>query len=435
MSGPAVQPGARAASARPVGPLQLLALGVNGIVGVGIFFAPASVARLAPGRTSIFAFALTGLALVPVALAFATLGRLFDQDGGPVVFARAAFGDFASFLVGWVAYVSALLSASAVMVGLTNATAPGLGLGGPLALRVFATCLVAALAVIVASGIRISARVWTSLTVLKLLPLLALLAAFFLYSGPTPPPATGGDTAWLGAGLMIMFTFQGFEIVPVIAGQVKASARAIPAATVGSLLLAILLYVGLVAACVAALPNLAQSGAPLADAAGVLGGTGLARVVALGTSVSALGIALGMMVTTPHYLSALASGRRALFDLERLDGKGVPMRAVFVTWALVTLLVNAGDLGELFALSSIAVLMQFGVTAAALVALAFRRYHGLRPIDAWPALPTLVVGIGLVAFGATKREGLVALGAVVAGLVLARFAKVRPEGSSSAKLS
>lgn len=412
-----------------MGPLQLLALGVNGIVGVGIFFAPASVARLAPGRASIVAFALTGLALVPVALAFAKLGRLFEEDGGPVVFARAAFGDFASFLVGWVAYVSALLSASAVMVGLTNATAPGLGLGGPVAMRIFATCLVAVLAAIVASGIRISARVWTSLTVLKLLPLLALLGAFFLYSGPAAPAVTGGDTAWLGAGLMILFTFQGFEIVPVIAGQVKTSARAIPMATVGSLLMAIVLYIGLVAACVAALPDLGQSRAPLADAAGVFGGMGLARLVALGTSVSALGIALGMMVTTPHYLSALASGRWELFDLERLDRKDVPMRAVFVTWVLVTLFVNAGNLSELFALSSIAVLMQFGVTAAALVALAFRRYQGLRPIDAWPALPTFVVGITLVAFGATRREGFVALGAVVAGLVLSLFAKVRPEGT------
>ena len=425
MSEAAGETAARPLTTRPVGPLQLLALGVNGIVGVGIFFAPASVAQLAPGRAAILAFALTGMALVPVALAFATLGRLFDEDGGPVVFARAAFGDFASFLVGWVAYVSAFLSTSAVMVGLSNAVAPSLGLDGPVASRALVTCLVAVLALIVASGIRISARAWTSLTVLKLVPLVALLVAHFLYTGPAVPIVTGGETAWLGAGLVILFTFQGFEIVPVIAGQVKSSSRAIPLATVGALLLAILLYVGLVAACVAALPGLARSSAPLADAAGVLGGAGLARLVALGTSVSALGITLGMMVTTPRYLSALASGRRALFDLERVDGKGVPRRAVFVTWILVTVLVNAGDLSELFALSSIAVLMQFGVTAAALVALALRRYRGLRPIDAWPALPTLAVGITLVVFGASRREGLVALGAVVVGLALARFAKVR----------
>jgi amino acid transporter len=256
----------------------------------------------------------------------------------------------------------------------------------------------------------------------------ALLLAFFFFAGPGPAHVGYGDASWLRAGLTIMFTFQGFEIVPVIAGQVRSSSRAIPWATVGSLLLAILLYVGLVAACVNALPGLATSGAPLADAAGVLGGATLARAVSLGTSVSALGIALGMMVTTPHYLSALASGRRALFDLERLDAKGVPMRALFVTWLLVTAFVNAGDLGELFALSSIAVLMQFGVTAAALVALAFRRERGLSPIHAWPALPTFVVGIGLLAFGATLREGLVAGGAVVLGLVLWRLAPPRATG-------
>ena len=427
--GPA-EPATGPARARPVGPLQLLALGVNGIVGVGIFTAPASVAQLAAGRAAILAFLLTGLSLVPVALAFATLGRLFDEDGGPVVFARAAFGDLASFLVGWVAYVSALLSTSAVMVGLTVLVAPSLGLGGALTLRIFATCLVAAIALVVASGLRISARFWTSLTVLKLLPLLALLVAYLLYRGPVAAPAVARtDTAWLGAGLMVLFTFQGFEIVPVIAGQTKASARSIPLATVGSLLVAILLYVGLMAACVAALPDLAHSAAPLAEAAGVFGGLGLSRLVALGSSISALGIALGMMVTTPHYLSALASGRRSFFDLERLDGRNVPLRAILVTWVLVTLLVNAGELGELFTLSSMAVLMQFGVTAAALVALAFRRYRGLRPIDAWTAAPTLGAGITLVAFGATRREGLAALGAVLVGLVLSRFAKVRPEGA------
>jgi amino acid transporter len=415
-----------ATSGRPVGALQLLALGVNGIVGVGIFFAPASVARVAPGRMAIVAFVVTGLCLMPTALAFATLGRRFDEDGGPVVFARAAFGEFASFLVGWVAYVSAFLSASAVMVGLSSAVAPGLGARGPLAQRLLATALVAGLALLVASGLRISARAWTSLTVLKLIPLLALLAVFLFASAPAAVAAPAGDASWLRAGLTILFTFQGFEIVPVIAGQVRSSARAIPLATLGALGFAIVLYAGLMTACVSALPGLASSDAPLAQAAGVLGGPGLSRAVGLGTSVSALGIALGMMVTTPHYLAALARGRRSLMDLDRLDERGVPIRALVVTWALVTVFVNAGDLGELFALSSIAVLMQFGVTAAALAALALRRERGLQPLDAWPALPTILVGIGLVAFGATLREGLVALGAVVLGLWLWRWTTRRP---------
>ena len=417
---------------RPVGALQLLALGLNGIVGVGIFFIPASVAAGAPGLGAVAVFALTGLALLPAALTFATLGRRFDEDGGPVVFARAAFGDRVSFLVGWVAYVSALFSTAAVTVGLTRALLPAVGVGGGLAARAAPAVLVTLLAAVVASGLRLSARVWTGLTALKLLPLVLLVGAFALAWGRFPAPAAASpDPAWLRAALTAVFACQGFEIVPVIAGQVRASARAVPFATVGSLALAILLYAALVLACVTALPALASSAAPLAEAGAVLGGASLASLVAAGTSVSALGITFGMMVTTPRYLSALASGGRELHALDRVSAKGVPTRALAVTWLVVSVLVSLGDLGELFALSSIAVLTQFGTSALALLVLAARRDRGLVPRQAWPAVPTLAVAAALVATGASAREGLVAAGAFVLGLGLLRLSHPRSAPSTS----
>jgi basic amino acid/polyamine antiporter, APA family len=414
---------------RPVGPFALLALGVNGIVGVGIFFTPATVAKLAPGASSILVFGATGLALVPVALAYAVLGRRFDEDGGPVVFARAAFGEFFSFLVGWLAYVSAILSASAVMVGLVSAVAPSLGLQGAWALRLAKMGLVTGLALVVGSGISISALTWTTLTILKLLPLLALVAVFVVSSRASAGAFTLAgvrEISWARAALTAMFTYQGFEIVPVIAGQVRSSKKAVPFATVGSLVLASLLYIGLMAACVAALPDLASSAAPLADAARVYGGASLSALVSVGTSVSALGIALGMMVTTPRYLSAFASGQRNLFDLDRFAPNGVPFRALIVTWALVTgVVVLGGDLSDLFALSSLAVLTQFGVSAASLVALGLRRDRGLGPAHAALALPTLALGLFLAGQGATPVEGLASLAAVAIGLVLFRLSKPR----------
>jgi APA family basic amino acid/polyamine antiporter len=414
------------AGPRPVGRLQLLALGLNGIVGVGIFFVPATAAASAPGLGVVLVFALTGLALLPAALTFATLGRRFDVDGGPVVFARAAFGERVSFLVGWVAYVSALFSAAAVIVGLTRATLPTLGIGGGLAARMAPALLVTFLAVVVASGVRLSARVWTGLTALKLLPLALLVGAFALVWDRFPAPAmVMPHPGWLHGALTVVFTCQGFEIVPVIAGQVRASSRAVPFATVGSLVLAMALYLALVLACATALPALSSSAAPLADAAGVLSGAGLAHLVAAGTSVSALGIAFGMLVTTPRYLSALASGERTLFDLDRTSKSGVPMRALGVTWLVVATIVSLGELGELFALSSIAVLMQFGTSALALLVLAIRRERDLRPRQAWPAIPTLAVAAALVASGATVRESVVAAGAVVIGFVLLRLAHPR----------
>jgi len=409
---------------RPVGTLQLLALGVNGIVGVGIFFVPGPMAQHAPGLGLVAVFALVGLALLPAAFAFATLGRRFDEDGGPVVFARAAFGEGFSALVGWVTYVSAFFSTAAVLVGLTRAVLPTLGVEDPFGRRFASLALLTVITLVVASGLRLSARIWTSLTILKLLPLLMLLAAWAASREALGAPAPAApDPSWMRAGLTAMFACQGFEVVPVIAGQVRASARAVPRATVGSLVLSVALYVVLAWACVSALPDLASSAAPLADAAGVLGGPGLARVVAAGTSLSALGIAFGMIVTTPRYLSALAAGERGLLGLDRLAADGVPRRALAATWLLVGTFVSLGDLGELFALSSLGVLMQYGVTAAALFALARRRERGLKPRDAWSAPLTLLVALVLAGFGATWSEGAVALGVVAVGVVALRFAR------------
>jgi amino acid transporter len=407
---------------RPVGAVSLLALGVNGIVGVGIFFVPADLARRAPGMGSVLVFAATALALAPVALCFAVLGRRYHEDGGPVVYARAAFGELASFLVGWVTYVSAIASAAAVLSGLTGAVLPGVG---PLAHGLAAAAVASILALVAAAGIVVSARTWTAVTVLKLLPLGALVLAFAVAGGGAPPaPIPGAESSsWLSAGLVAMFALQGFEIVPVIAGHVRSPARAIPLATVGALALAAALYVILQTACVRALPGLAASGAPLAEAAAVLGGPLLSRAVAAGTTVSALGIAFAMLVTTPRYLSALAEGGRLGLGLAAMNERGVPARALLVTWVLVTLLLQSGSRAELFALSSVAVLMQYGVTAAALAILASRRERGLSLRHAVLAGPAFAVALALGS-GASRREGVVAASAVVLGLVL-RWAAAR----------
>jgi amino acid transporter len=364
--------------------------------------------------------ALTGLCLVPVAAAFANAGRRFDVDGGPVVFARAAFGEFPAFLVGWIAYVSAVASTTAVSSGLTAAVAPALGVPPGLPTRLTAVALVLGLAAVCAAGLRLSAEIWT---LLKLVPLVLLLAAFAAAGGAVAgsPEPVAPALGWLRAGLLATFVFQGFEIAPVIAGRVENPERAIPVALFGCLALVSGLYLALQSACVAALPALAGSATPLADAARVFGGPALAGLVSIGTSVSALGISFGMVVMTPWYLATLAQNAGPLpLGLERVSGRQVPLRALAVTVGLVTLLLLAGGtLSEFFALSGATVLMQYGVTALSLIALSRRRLRGFAPRDAWPAVPALVVTLALVS-GAQAREAAVAAGAIVLGLLLRR---------------
>lgn len=367
-------------------------------------------------------FAATGLALVSVALCFAALGRRFDEDGGPVVYARAAFGETASFLVGWVAYVSALASTSAVTAGVVASVAPGLGLAGVVAERSAAALTVALLALLCLAGIRISARTWTTLTVLKLLPLLALVAAFAALGVPQAaarPPDVAGGGSLLHAALTAAFTYQGFEVVPVIAGQVRAPERAVPRATVWSLVLAAALYVVIQAACVLALPALATSSAPLSETAAIIGGPSLAALVSAGAVVSTVAICFAMMVVTPRYLSALAKADALAFHLDRMAPNGVPQRALAVTWLLVTILVLSVGRAQLFVLSGLAVQMQYMVSAMALGTLARRRAFGLTWREGRLAVPAMLVGLALAA-GATTREWLVTAAFVVLGVLLRR---------------
>src|SRR4029453_260174 len=85
MSSTAARPeeASRHAPSEVLGFGALLALGINGIVGVGIFFTPSQIAVLLPGRSGALAYLFTALALMPVACVYAVLGGRFRQDGGP----------------------------------------------------------------------------------------------------------------------------------------------------------------------------------------------------------------------------------------------------------------------------------------------------------------------------------------------------------------
>ncbi len=409
-----------AAHARPLGVWSLLTLGINGIVGIGIFFTPQKLAGLAPGWTSIAVLAATGLGLFPVALAVSTVGARFDEDGGPVVYAREAFGQTAGFLVGWLAYTAALFSMSTVMTGFMGAVLPARV--GAVGVHVAAVALLTILTLVAATGVEISAWIWSTLTVLKLLPLVALaVAATVLVSadGHQPLEPTG-SVHWARAALTATFVFQGFEIVPVVAGQAKGGERTIPVAVLGSLTFSTLLYLVLQHGAVTGVHDLADQHAPLVAMGSAYAGKLGHVVVSIGISLSALGIAFGMVATTPRFLSALAPQSR----FARQSKGGVPLLALAVTWAAATALVSMGSLGELLVLSSISVVIQYLIVALSLAYFAFKRQRGLRPSQSWSAFPTVLVALVLLS-GAEAKEWIVAAGAMTVGVIVYLFSRRR----------
>lgn len=90
------------------------ALVMGNIIGGGIFLLPASVAPY--GTISLVAFGVLTLGAIALALVFGRLAHRLPRTGGPYVYARAAFGDFAGFLAAWSYWITAWVSNAALAV-------------------------------------------------------------------------------------------------------------------------------------------------------------------------------------------------------------------------------------------------------------------------------------------------------------------------------
>jgi len=418
-----VSSGSEAPRQRVLGFWSLLTLGINGIVGVGIFLAPGQLAQAVPGPASALAFVVTGLLLLPVAWTYGRLGSAYPEDGGPYVWARVALGERFAFGVGFVAFASAVLSTAAVVSGLGQFLAPELGFDSPASRWAFQLGAALLFSTVTLLGLRLSAGVWSALTLLKLLPLAVLAwagARQLLLHEPLAQASLLGLGSGLGrAALFAVFPLQGFEIVPVPAGEVQGGRRTVLAATLLSLGFAVVLYVLLQLACAYALPGLAASPAPIVEA-GAHYTHGFGRgLFAAGANISAVGIAFGMFAMTPRYLSAL--GTDTLFGAELArESRGVPTRSLLVTTLAVLVLVSSSTLSGLFVLSSLAVLLQYAVSAAALFRLAARSERGLGKLDLLLA-PFTLLAIAALAQAALASELLILAGILASGFLLLRF--------------
>ncbi len=77
---------------------SMILLGINGIIGSGIFLLPGKVAGLVSEK-SLFVYGFVALLVLTIAWCFAQCAALFNRNGGAYLYVREAFGDFMGFPV------------------------------------------------------------------------------------------------------------------------------------------------------------------------------------------------------------------------------------------------------------------------------------------------------------------------------------------------
>ncbi len=404
-----------------IGLWAVVAIGVGGMVGGGIFAVLGLAVQLAHGGTPV-AFALAGVVALLTTYSYAKLSVAYPSRGGTVTFLDRAFGSgmFTGSLnvLLWLSYV-VMLSLYAFAFGSYGATFL------PHAWQALGKHGLISLSVIVLAGLNLlnadiigKAEEW--IVGLKV-AILLFFVAVGLASIKTVhlAPSSWSPPLQLAAGGMIIFVaYEGFELIANTAKDVRDAARTLPRAYYTAVVFVIGLYV-LVA--LVAVGNLsvakivAAKDYALAEAARpFLGQAGFAL------------IAVAAMLSTASAINATLYGAARLSYCIARDGElpaalerkvwGQPAEGLLITAGLTLVVANAFDVASIATLGSAGFLLIFAAVNAANV-----RHASHTNSRAW--ISAGGAGACVAAFGAlvwqTARTGPAKLWVLAAMVALA----------------
>ena len=381
---------------RVLGVVFGMAVTVGITVGMGILRTPGEVASQLPNPWLFLgAWALGGVYALFGAVSVAELGTMIPRSGGFYVFARRALGEYPGFVVGWSDWLSTCGTVAAVALVLgeyAGLLIPALA-GRTLAV---ASGVTVAFALLQWRGVRWGSRSQELTSLLKTLAFAALIAACFAYGGRgevvkgeatlTVPSGLGLLTAVVLALQGIIYTYDGWYSTVYFGEEVRDTARSVPRAMVGSVLLVIVVYLLFNAALLYVLPIEQLAGQKLAAGAAaeaVFGPRG-ATVIAVVAIVSLLASVNGNTLTAPRVVYAMSRDRLFWRAAARVNRGGTPTVSLALsTTAAVLLILFSGTFAKL-----LAALAFFFVTNLALVFLSIfvlrrREPDAARPYRTW----------------------------------------------------
>ncbi len=336
--------------ARPFGLWTAAALVVGGMIGAGIFVLPAQLAPFGITGLIAWGFAIPGALLLAYILSQLAAAR--PGATGAVAIVGEALGPMPGLLVGWSYWVgicsaNAIIALTAVRYGASFV--PALT-ASPLATALGATTLVWALTALNLGGAKGAGRFQVLTTLLKLLPLLAvvfIIAALWVsdpvqYRASERPPFAAKD---LSTAMTLCFSAMiGFEAASLAAERLRDPARNILRATLYGTAVTGALYVIICNGIVFALPQaaVAASGAPIAFFVESFWGHGASLSVSAFAAIAAIGCLNGWTLMQGEVPLGMArSGLMPAF-LGRTSDRDVPTTAILISSVFVSILILSG---------------------------------------------------------------------------------------------
>ena len=279
---------------------------VNGMIGAGIFALPAIMVA-AVGNFAPWMMLLGALIILPLVFVFSALSARFDQHGGPVLYADAAFGSFFGFQAGWARYASGVVAVAAnthVTVAYLAVLVPGLD--DPVLRSSAVVGFIAFTTIVNLVGMRTSVGTLGIMTAVKIFPLLGFIG-FALF---TRDPAIGLSlpkfSEFESVVLLTFYAYMAFENATFPAGELRNPKRSVPLAMVATLALVTLFYMLVIWAYLAVSPQVGDGQSAIAAAAGDLVGQWGVILISVAAAFSIGANTLSGGIVTPRMAFGMA---------------------------------------------------------------------------------------------------------------------------------
>ena len=355
---------------------SIVLLGINGIIGTGIFLLPNRAYALM-GPSSLLILLFDAFLAGCLALCFAEVAGFFSRNGGPYLYAKAAFGDFVGYEVGVLKLVVTIIAWAAMAVGFATALGAAFPVfAGDTMKNLIAAVLIGGLTIMNIAGVKISKILNNIMTISKLVPLWVFIAVglFFVNGSNFTPfvPTHMADGAFANAAITMFFAYTGFEAIAVAAEDFKDPKKDLPRGIILTMIIVTIIYMLVVGISIGILgPDLAVDKAPIQTAFGRAVGPIGAYFILIGTLFSMGGINLAESFIAPRACTSLAEDGMLPAFLNRRTSWGTPWASSVVVAVLSILLAWSGSFTTLAAISAVSRFTQYLPTVLSVIV--FRR--------------------------------------------------------------
>jgi APA family basic amino acid/polyamine antiporter len=365
------------------------------IVGAGIYeTAPTVAGSVTQWWGVILIWLIGGLLSFSGALCYAELASAYPREGGDYVYLNQAYGSWAGFLFGWLQLtivrpgdIALMAFVFARYAQLLFSSAVGSAvLQDQQGKVLYAIGAVIFLTLINVMGVREGKWTQNFLTIIKVLGLLAILAAALLGNPQSLENSnieTPGSVPLSLAMILVLFTFGGWNEVAYVAAEVKQPSRNILRSLVFGMAGVSLLYIVANSAFLYALGHagMVSSEAVATDtiraAFPVVGG----RIIAVIICISTLGAINGLIFTGARISYALGVDHRTFHILGVWNSqRGTPTWALIVQSIIaVAMIVALRSFLDTILYTAAAVYLFFMATSLSVIVLRFKQPHVKRP--------------------------------------------------------